>query len=103
MKQAAGKGILFLAMVLLALVPARSTLADQAGLEGSAVLEAAPPEADDPISEAELQDLQTIASQSGISLEKIASTSSAGWTVSSLSVIPEAALLSFIGSSTVKS
>jgi streptogrisin C len=43
--------------------------ADQAGLESSSVLEVAPPAVDDPISDAELQDLQTVASQSGISLQ----------------------------------
>ncbi|MFP3974869.1 MAG: S1 family peptidase [Dehalococcoidia bacterium] len=43
--------------------------ADQAGLDGSSVPEAAPPEIDDPISDAELQDLQAIASQKGISLQ----------------------------------
>jgi hypothetical protein len=44
--------------------------ADQAGCDCSSVPEVSPPEVDDPISDAELQDLQTIASQSGISLRE---------------------------------
>lgn len=42
---------------------------DQAGLEGSSVPDVAPPRVDDPISDAELRDLQTIARQRGISLQ----------------------------------
>ena len=41
----------------------------QAGDDGPSLLEVAPPEMDPPINEAELEDLQTIASQRGISLQ----------------------------------
>lgn len=46
-----------------------SALADQMQVDASMLTEVAAPQVDDPISEAELQDLETVASQSGMSLE----------------------------------
>lgn len=50
-------------------VESASDTANQAGCDCSSASEAAPPEIDDPISEAELQDLKFIAGQEGISLQ----------------------------------
>ncbi|MFA5056209.1 MAG: hypothetical protein WC562_08620 [Dehalococcoidia bacterium] len=53
-----------------ALVESASDTDGQAGCDCSSVSEAAPPEIDDPISDAELRDLKSVASQEGISLQE---------------------------------
>ena len=55
---------------ILGTVPVDVVHAQDSGGEGTPVPEAAPPEIDDPPSDAELQDLQFIADQDGISLQE---------------------------------
>lgn len=60
---------LAIALLLIAGSLSSTAAAREVGDEGLSLPEAAPPEIANPISEAELQDLQTLASQSGISLQ----------------------------------